>query len=104
LLISPVGGPGFVSVLDGGRAAALIAVNPDCRRESDLMPMTPTAAAESLGLRHFRVIGEDEEIPPALAGAREGREISVPLMLAAIGAFVLELVIAQRKGGEQTGG
>jgi hypothetical protein len=100
LLIPPVEAPGFVSLHAGSELRGIIAVNPDCREESDIAFMSASAAADSLGLSTSRVIGEAEDVTAALRSAREGKEISVPLLLAAMVVFMVEVVIAQREKGE----
>jgi hypothetical protein len=100
--IPPAEQPGFVRILAGESIVGAIAVNPDCRLESDLSPFAADEAADSLGLEHRMVIGEERDIAAAVGAAREGREITLPLLLAAIAVFAAELVVAQwsRNEGE----
>ena len=100
ILIPPVEAPGFVTILDGAETKEKIAVNSDCRRESDLSCLEAREAADSLGLGHYLVVDEDEELAPAIHAAREGRELTGALILAAMALFAAELVIAQREKGE----
>ncbi len=97
LLIPPPESPGFITIIDGQNVAGRVAVNIDSRKESDLDCLGGEEAADSLGLENFLVIEEGDNLAAGIATAREGREISVLLILAAIAVFVLELVIAQRK-------
>jgi hypothetical protein len=99
-LIPPVQTPGFVSIYSSGELRGKIAVNPDCREESDLTFMRAQEAADSLGLSSHLVVEEDNELAPALYSAREGREISMPLLLAAMFVFMIEVIVAQREKGE----
>ncbi|MDD4856604.1 MAG: BatA and WFA domain-containing protein [Candidatus Krumholzibacteria bacterium] len=92
--------PGFVTILAGAEAAAKFAVNPDCRRESDLEYLSARSAADSLGLANRLVVEEGRDIVPAIHAAREGREITVPLLLAAMVLLAAELAVAQREKGE----
>ncbi len=100
ILVPPVETPGIVVVLAGGEPKGKIAVNPDCRDESDLEYLDPRAAADSLGLEHRLVVGEDRALAPAVHAARSGREITTPLLLAAMALLVAELFVAQREKGE----
>ena len=100
VLLPPVELPGFVTIYNGAEVIGKIAVNPDCREESDLTFMRAQEAADSLGLSSHLVVEEDKELTPAISSAREGREISVPLLLAAMVIFVIEVSVAQREKGE----
>lgn len=93
--IPPVAHPGFVTIYDGAGVAGRVAVNPDCRRESDLEVATAEESADSLGIDHFLVLDDRRELASAIHTAREGREISVPLVLVALSLFVAELIVAQ---------
>lgn len=100
MVIPAVEEPGFLTLFEDSDTAAVVAVNPDCRGESDLRSMPPEEVADSLGLSHFAVVEEGEEITAAVTLAREGREITLLLLVAAAAAFLLEVVIAQAgKGG-----
>lgn len=85
--------PGFISVACGDRWE--IAVNPDCRRESDLSQMTPGEAADSLGVREFASAPAGTQTARAVAEAREGKEIAGALAAAALLLLAAELVVAQ---------
>ncbi len=100
VIIPPVEEPGFVTILQGGEVKGKIAVNPDCRKESDLGALAAKQAADSLGLESTMIVQEGRELTPAVHTAREGREISMPLILAAILVFVAEGIIAQREKGD----
>lgn len=100
VLIPPVEQPGFVTIYNGAEVIGKIAVNPDCREESDLAFMSASDAADSLGLSSHLIVEEDKELAPAISSAREGREISVPLLLAAMVILVIEVSVAQREKGE----
>lgn len=100
LLIPGVDAPGFVAVLAGSAVKEKLAVNPDCRRESDLAFCTAREAADSLGLENRLVVEEKEELAGAIRAAREGREIATPLLLVAAVLFAAELIVAQRERGE----
>jgi hypothetical protein len=100
VIIPPVEEPGFVTIASGAAVDGVVAVNPDCRRESDLVTLSAREAADSLGLASSMVVEEGDELAPAIHAAREGREISMPLLLAALAIFVAEGVIAQREKGE----
>ncbi len=100
ILIPSVETPGIVTVLAGGEPQGKIAVNPDCRYESDLEYLEPRAAADSLGLEHRLVVEEGRALAPAVHAARSGREITVPLLLAAMALLVAELFVAQRERGD----
>ena len=97
--------PGFVTLADSADTLALFAVNPDCRLESKLAAAPPAEAADSLGLDHYIAVGANEPIAAAVRRGREGREITVPIALAAILLFVTESIVAQRRyeGGEDVG-
>ena len=100
LLIPDVDRPGIVTVLAGSTVRAKLAVNPDCRRESDLAYMAAREAADSLGLGNRLVVEEGEALAAAIRVAREGREIATPLLILAAALFTAELVIAQREKEE----
>ncbi len=100
IIIRGVEMPGFVTIYDGAEVKGKIAVNPDCRAESDLTFMPAKEAADSLRLSSRLVVEESKALGPALYSAREGREISMPLLLAAIALFVAEAIVAQREKGE----
>jgi hypothetical protein len=100
IIIPGVEAPGFVTIYDGVRLAGRIAVNPECRAESDLRSMSGDEAADSLGFEHYAVLGEGAELVAAIHAAREGREVSMPLFFAAVILFVIELFVAQRARSE----
>ncbi len=99
-MIPPVDEPGFITVSRGSEIAGLIAVNPDCRLESDLDGMSGPEAADSLGFDSYMVLEEKAEIASGIYHARQGHEISMPFILAAVVLFVLELIVAQRMKGD----
>ena len=105
LLLPPATTPGFITLTCGSDTAALFAVNPDCSLESDLTPAAGREAADSLGLEHFVVVGREASISRAVGEAREGREITLPIAVAAILVLVIESVVAQRRyeGGGDVG-
>jgi len=100
VLVPPVEEPGFVTILAGSQTAAKIAVNVDCRGESDLAYLSARAAADSLGLTNRLVVEEDRPVASAIRAAREGREITVPLIIAAMALLAAELAVAQREKGD----
>ncbi|HVO76866.1 MAG TPA: BatA domain-containing protein [Candidatus Bathyarchaeia archaeon] len=100
ILVPPVETPGFVTILAGSETKAKIAVNPDCRGESDLTYLSAREAADSLGLRERLVVEEERDPTPAIHAAREGTEIAAPLLIVAIALLVAELAVAQREKGE----
>jgi hypothetical protein len=100
LLIPDVDRPGIVTVLADSAVRGKIAVNPDCRRESDLTYIAAREAADSLGLGNQLVVEEGEPLAAAIRVAREGREIATPLVILAAALFLAELAIAQREKGE----
>jgi hypothetical protein len=87
--------PGFLAAECGEDDVHYIAINPRCERESDLGQISPAAAADSLGLQHWTVSEGGEGIGRTVSEAREGREISVSLVTAAIIILVIELFVAQ---------
>ncbi|MBN2184456.1 MAG: BatA and WFA domain-containing protein [Candidatus Krumholzibacteriota bacterium] len=89
--------PGFLRIEGPKGALLVLGVNPLSFRESDLAVAAPGEAADSLRLEDVMIIPEKADISAHMKRAREGREISVPLILAAIFLFVVELFIAQRK-------
>jgi uncharacterized membrane protein YgcG len=100
VLVTGIETPGFVTILAGSEVRAKIAVNPDCRQESDLAYLSAREAADSLGLESRLVVDEERDLAPAIRAAREGREIAVPFLVAAMALLVAELAIAQREKGE----
>lgn len=100
IVVPPVETPGFVAIRDGDGELGRIAVNPDCRDESELAFMSAREAADSLGLENRLVVEEGAEIAAAIRSAREGKEIAVPLLLAAMAVFVAEIFVAQRERTE----
>jgi len=100
ILVPPVETPGIVTIFAGSEVKGKIAVNPDCREESDLAYLDPRAAADSLGLGARLVVEEDRDLAPAIRAARTGREITIPVLLAAMALLALELFVAQREKGE----
>lgn len=99
VMLPPADEPGFITISRGSEITGLVAVNPDCRRESDIECMSGAEAADSLGLSSYLVLGAGDELAASINRAREGREISVTLILAAIALFALELAVAQRMRG-----
>jgi hypothetical protein len=102
ILVPPVETPGIVTIFAGSEVKGKIAVNPDCREESDLAYLDARAAADSLGLRARLVVEEDRDLAPAVRAARTGTEITIPVLLAAMILLALELFVAQREKGEST--
>jgi len=100
ILVPPVETPGIVTIFAGAEVKGKIAFNPDCREESDLAYLEPRAAADSLGLGARLVVEEDRDLAPAIRAARTGREITIPVLLAAMVLLALELFVAQRERGE----
>lgn len=100
ILVPPVETPGFVTIFVGPEVKAKIAVNPDCRKESDLAYLSAREAADSLGLGDRLIVDEERPLEPAIRAAREGKEIAAPLLLAAIILLAAELAVAQREKGE----
>lgn len=100
VILPPADEPGFITISRGSDITGLVAVNPDCRLESDLEGMSGAEAADSLGLSSYLVLDSGDELAASINRAREGREISTTLILAAIALFALELVVAQRIRGE----
>jgi hypothetical protein len=100
ILVPPVETPGIVTILAGSEVKGKLAVNPDCREESDLAYLEPRAAADSLGLGARLVVEEDRDLASAIRAARTGREITIPVLLAAMALLALELFVAQRDRGE----
>ncbi len=96
IAVPPSGEPGFIAIVAGPDTVSIIAVNPDCRRESDLSPLPAREAADSLGLEHRVAIDEGGDFAAAAREAREGKEIALPLLVAAIAVFAVELFVAQR--------
>ncbi|MBU8922394.1 MAG: BatA domain-containing protein [Bacteroidales bacterium] len=89
--------PGFIDIYEEGRLYQALAVNPDAERESRGVLMDAREAADSLGLRDYAVLNDDDKAGSGLRTAREGREISSWLAAAAIALLVAELFIAQRR-------
>jgi hypothetical protein len=104
IALPPSREPGFITIHDGDETVGRIAVNPDCTEESDLSFMSTGEAADSLGLEHYMAIEEEQELASVLYRAREGREISIPLVLAAMALFLVELILAQRQRPEHGAG
>jgi hypothetical protein len=102
ILIPPVETPGIVTIFAGSEVRGKVAVNPDCREESDLSYLDARAAADSLGFGYRLVVEEDRDLAPAIRAARTGREITIPVLLAAMALLAIELFIAQREKGEPT--
>lgn len=100
IVIPPVDEPGFVTILRGPEIEGLVAVNPDCGKESDLSCMQGGEAADSLGLEYYMVIDDRAELASSIYHGREGREISMPLLIAALAVFAIELFVAQTTKGE----
>jgi hypothetical protein len=100
MVIPPVDEPGFITISRDSEIEGLIAVNPDCRLESDLDGMSGSEAADSLGLASYMVLEETAEIASSIYHARQGHEISMSFILAAIVLFILELIVAQRMKGD----
>ncbi len=99
-VIPPVDEPGFITVNRDSEIVGLIAVNPDCRLESDLDGMSGSEAADSLGFASYMVLEEKAEIASSIYHARQGHEISMSFIIVAVILFVLELIVAQRMKGD----
>jgi hypothetical protein len=97
IVVPPAEAPGFVILRAGGDTLGVFAVNPETGAESDISAASGDEVADSLGLQHYVVIGEDAQVSEAIRSVREGREITLALALAAIAVFVVESVVAQRK-------
>ena len=79
-----------------------MAVNPDCRRESQLEYMQAGEAADSLGLAAWASASAGTGVAEAVREAREGREIAEILIIAAAFLLAAELAVAQGAGrGEE---
>ncbi|HUV36951.1 MAG TPA: VWA domain-containing protein [Patescibacteria group bacterium] len=102
VILPPAQEPGFITISRGAGVTGLIAINPDCRSESDLDCMSGAEVADSLGITSSMVLGAADGLTAGIHRAREGREISTTLIIAAIILFALELVVAQRMRGEAT--
>ncbi len=89
--------PGFADLIEGADTVFRMAVNPDCTIESDLAFMSGKEAIDSLGLENCMVIAEEDRFEAGIRTAREGREISTALAVAAIVLLAAELMIAQRR-------
>ncbi|MCK4537456.1 MAG: BatA and WFA domain-containing protein [Candidatus Krumholzibacteria bacterium] len=89
--------PGFIDIYEEGRLYRSLAVNPDAGLESRTARMEANEAADSLGLRDYAVLEDDDTVESGLRAARKGREISSWLAAAAIALLVIELFVAQRK-------
>jgi hypothetical protein len=100
IVVPAVETPGFVTIVADGETTGTIAVNPDCRAESELSALRASEAADSLGLGPRLVIGEGQGIALAIRTGREGKEIAGALLLAAMALLVAELAAAQRAEGE----
>lgn len=100
IVIPPVDEPGFITISRDSEVTGLIAVNPDCRLESDLDGMSGSEAADSLGFASYMVLDEPAGIASSIYHARQGHEISMSFILVAIVLFVLELIVAQRMKGD----
>ncbi len=105
LILPGADAPGFVTLTAGADTVALIAVNPDTELESDLAAATLEEAADSLGLEHYIAVERGETLAGAVRRGREGREITLPVALAAMLFFLVESLVAQRRyeGGESVG-
>jgi hypothetical protein len=75
-----------------------VAVNPDCRRESQLEYMQAGEAADSLGLAAWASASAGTGVAEAVREAREGREIAEILIIAAALLLAAELAVAQGAG------
>lgn len=97
IVIPPAGVPGFAILYGDADTIGVFAVNVECGAESDLFPASGDEAADSLGLEHFVVAGEGVPLSETVRSAREGREITLVLVCAAIAVFVAESVLSQRR-------
>ncbi|GEM_PF-1277229 len=99
VIIRGVEEPGFVTIYSGADTLGRMAVNPDCRLESEIEPVECDEAAGLLGLDSYAVFADGVELASAVRQVREGREISLPLFLAAALILVVELLVAQAQSG-----
>jgi uncharacterized protein len=97
IVVPPAEAPGFAILYEGADTLGVFAVNPETGAESDLTAASVDEVADSLGLEHYAAIEEGARLSEAIRSAREGREITLGLALAAIAVFIAESVLAQRK-------
>ena len=95
--------PGFVRIEGPEETLLVLGVNPRSFRESKLALVPAQDVVDSLRIDDVMIIPEKADFSVQLKRAREGREISTSLILAAIFLFVLELFIAQRKDMAEEG-
>jgi hypothetical protein len=87
--------PGFITIETATDTLDIIAANVSGRAESDLASATEDEVAESLGLEHWVVVGEARHVEEATEYAREGRELSFGLILAAAMILLAESILSQ---------
>jgi hypothetical protein len=95
--------PGFVAVHEGKDERGLLAVNPDCSEEPALRYLGGVEAADSLGLADYTVLEDTRTLVSGIAAAREGKEVTTVLLLAAVAILLIELFLAQREREETEG-
>ncbi len=90
-----VGAPGFVAIESGGETLDVFAANVAGGAESELMPAPGEEVADSLGIEHWMTIEKGRSVEEAVRYAREGREITFGLIMAAALILVIESILSQ---------
>lgn len=93
--IPPAEAPGFVTLEVAGETLEVLAANVAGGAESELVPATEAEVAESLGLDHWVAVEKERPVEEAVRYAREGREITFGLIMAAALILVIESILSQ---------
>ncbi|MBN2070779.1 MAG: BatA and WFA domain-containing protein [Candidatus Krumholzibacteriota bacterium] len=89
--------PGFVRIEAADSTIELIPVNIESSAESRLEKVETAVIADMLGVDDSVLIPQGGDLLGHLEMAREGREISGALVIAALMIFFVELLVSQRK-------
>lgn len=89
--------PGFVILAADGDTLDVLAANVAGGAESDLTPATESEVADSLGIEHWAAVDGGEPVESAVRHAREGREITFGLIIAAALMLLAESVLSQSR-------
>jgi hypothetical protein len=89
--------PGFVTLEVAGERLDVFAANVAGGAESELVPATEAEVAEALGLDHWVVVEKERPVEEAVRYAREGREVTFGLIMAAALILVIESILSQAR-------
>ena len=89
--------PGFVTLTAAGDTLGVLPANVAGGAESELETAPCEEVADSLGLEHWAIVDESGRVETTVRHAREGREITFALILAAAMILFIESILSQSR-------